>query len=158
MTVHRVLCCATGSPCCATPQTMSEDVLALWDKMFGGAEPPATPPPTVLVGHSMGGGLAVWVAAARRIKPLEGLIIIDIVEGTAMGEARTSARAWGRERPGLGPCMRARWVGGSRCLVIAARRLCCAHLACSALVQVCRHSRLNVVARQHIAAPDPGFV
>ncbi|GAB4813324.1 hypothetical protein N2152v2_000370 [Parachlorella kessleri] len=48
------------------------------------AAPPATPPPTVLVGHSMGGAIAVHAAALNAIPSLEGVVVIDVVEGTAI--------------------------------------------------------------------------
>ncbi|PNH04810.1 putative protein phosphatase methylesterase 1 [Tetrabaena socialis] len=51
---------------------------------------PDGPPAVVLVGHSMGGGLAVWAAAARRIQRLEGVVVLDVVEGTALGGWRGS--------------------------------------------------------------------
>lgn len=38
----------------------------------------------MLVGHSMGGGLAVWAAASRQISGLDGVVVIDVVEGTAL--------------------------------------------------------------------------
>jgi len=40
--------------------------------------------PTVVVGHSMGGGIAVWAAAGNRIPGLAGLVVVDVVEGTAV--------------------------------------------------------------------------
>jgi pimeloyl-ACP methyl ester carboxylesterase len=40
---------------------------------------------TVLVGHSMGGAAAVWAAASKRIPSLDGVVVIDVVEGTALG-------------------------------------------------------------------------
>ncbi|KAG2499014.1 hypothetical protein HYH03_003200 [Edaphochlamys debaryana] len=42
------------------------------------------PPACVLVGHSMGGGLVVWAALSKRIRRLEGVVVIDVVEGTAL--------------------------------------------------------------------------
>ncbi|GBF94379.1 phosphatase methylesterase [Raphidocelis subcapitata] len=95
-------------------ETMTADVVAIWKALFaapapaaaaaapapaaaaaaaapaaaaGGAEPPAAPPPrvpTLLVGHSMGGALAVRAAATKQIAGLEGLVVIDVVEGTAI--------------------------------------------------------------------------
>ncbi len=47
--------------------------------------PPQPYPAVMLVGHSMGGGLAVWAAASKRIRRLEGVMVIDVVEGTALG-------------------------------------------------------------------------
>lgn len=124
-------------PCIHAMQTLSEDIVAIWEAMFGTPEaqqremqlqqqqqqqgqqqlphvvPPgpsisaspgaaaaqapglAVPQPSpgpfqpypavMLVGHSMGGGLAVWAAASKRIRRLEGVMVIDVVEGTALG-------------------------------------------------------------------------
>lgn len=52
----------------------------------------------MLVGHSMGGGLAVWAAASKRIAGLEGVVVIDVVEGTALGKAGRQA---GNRREGV---------------------------------------------------------
>ena len=41
--------------------------------------------PIVLIGHSMGGGLAVQVAIHPSIRErIKGLIVVDVVEGTAL--------------------------------------------------------------------------
>ncbi|KAG1657012.1 hypothetical protein FOA52_012013 [Chlamydomonas sp. UWO 241] len=66
--------------------TMAGDIVALWQAIFGGADA-AAPPPTVLVGHSMGGALAVWAASTHvggGIPGVEGVCVIDVVEGTAL--------------------------------------------------------------------------
>jgi pimeloyl-ACP methyl ester carboxylesterase len=39
------------------------------------------PPQIVLVGHSMGGALAVHTAALNYVNNLIGLVVIDVVEG-----------------------------------------------------------------------------
>lgn len=52
--------------------------------------------PVILVGHSMGG--AVAVRGAPLIKNLVGVIVIDVVEGTAM-DALTSMQSFLRSRP-----------------------------------------------------------
>lgn len=52
--------------------------------------------PIVLVGHSMGG--AVAVRAAPLIPNIAGLAVIDVVEGTAM-DALTSMQSFLRSRP-----------------------------------------------------------
>jgi protein phosphatase methylesterase 1 len=41
-------------------------------------------PAMILVGHSMGGAVAVRVAAKRALPTLAGLVVVDVVEGTAM--------------------------------------------------------------------------
>ncbi len=58
--------------------------MALWLALYG---PDASKDkvPTLLVGHSMGAAVAVWAATTKRIPSLEGLVAIDVVEGTALG-------------------------------------------------------------------------
>lgn len=42
-------------------------------------------PPIILMGHSMGGGIAVHIASVPEMRnEIKGLIVIDVVEGTAM--------------------------------------------------------------------------
>ncbi|CAN6275773.1 unnamed protein product [Urochloa humidicola] len=59
--------------------TLTNDVIAVIRTMYG-----ASPPAIILVGHSMGGSVAVHVAAKKEIRNLHGLVVIDVVEGTAM--------------------------------------------------------------------------
>lgn len=40
-----------------------------------------TPPPIMMIGHSMGGAIAVHTAAANHVPSLLGLCVIDVVEG-----------------------------------------------------------------------------
>ncbi|KFM27424.1 Protein phosphatase methylesterase 1 [Auxenochlorella protothecoides] len=66
-------------------ETLAADVAELWHVL---AARRRLTTPLVLVGHSMGGAVAVW--AARRILeedascPLAGVAVIDVVEGTAL--------------------------------------------------------------------------
>nr|POF22794.1 protein phosphatase methylesterase 1 [Quercus suber] len=60
-------------------ETMCDDVVAVVKEMYGDS-----PPAIVLVGHSMGGSVAVHVAAKKSLPSLAGLIVVDVVEGTAM--------------------------------------------------------------------------
>ncbi|KDP45618.1 hypothetical protein JCGZ_17225 [Jatropha curcas] len=60
-------------------ETMCNDVLAVLKEMYGDS-----PPAIVLVGHSMGGSVAVHVAARKVLPSLHGLVVVDVVEGTAM--------------------------------------------------------------------------
>lgn len=55
-------------------------------------------PPVVLMGHSMGGAVAVRAAADGFVPGLAGLAVIDVVEGTAM-DALTSMQSFLRGRP-----------------------------------------------------------
>ncbi|CAH0517430.1 unnamed protein product [Peronospora belbahrii] len=45
-------------------------------------------PQTILVGHSLGGALGVRVAATGEVKSLVGVMVIDVVEGTAMASLK----------------------------------------------------------------------
>lgn len=42
------------------------------------------PPPIMLIGHSMGGAIAVHTAVANLVPSLLGLCMIDVVEGKCM--------------------------------------------------------------------------
>ncbi|MEW5312924.1 MAG: hypothetical protein WDW38_004522 [Sanguina aurantia] len=61
--------------------TMAADITALWSSLFG-CDP--QPVPVVVVGHSMGGALAVWAAASGGLTGLAGVVVVDVVEGTAI--------------------------------------------------------------------------
>uniref|UniRef100_A0A8C6J5Y8 Protein phosphatase methylesterase 1 n=1 Tax=Melopsittacus undulatus TaxID=13146 RepID=A0A8C6J5Y8_MELUD len=56
------------------------------------------PPPIMLIGHSMGGAIAVHTAVANLVPSLLGLCMIDVVEGTAM-DALNSMQNFLRSRP-----------------------------------------------------------
>ncbi|KAL2936471.1 Protein phosphatase methylesterase 1 [Bienertia sinuspersici] len=60
-------------------ETLCSDVLAVLKIMYGDS-----PPAIVLVGHSMGGSVAVHVAAKKTLPSLAGLVVVDVVEGTAL--------------------------------------------------------------------------
>eukprot|EP00258_Populus_trichocarpa_P031638 XP_024447657.1 protein phosphatase methylesterase 1 isoform X3 [Populus trichocarpa] len=60
-------------------ETLCNDVFAVLKAMYGDS-----PPAIVLVGHSMGGSVAVHVAAKKALPSLAGLVVVDVVEGTAM--------------------------------------------------------------------------
>jgi protein phosphatase methylesterase 1 len=86
--------------------TLAADVAALWNELYSTSQ--SSLPPTLIVGHSMGGAIAVHTASlciptspaihtksvlensttptnvSRYIPTLEGIIVIDVVEGTAM--------------------------------------------------------------------------
>ncbi|KAF2078060.1 hypothetical protein CYY_000611 [Polysphondylium violaceum] len=52
----------------------------------------------VLIGHSMGGAVAVKAACSNKIENLTGLVVLDVVEGTAMS-ALSSMRSVLAKRP-----------------------------------------------------------
>uniref|UniRef100_A0A3B3BDS6 Protein phosphatase methylesterase 1 n=1 Tax=Oryzias melastigma TaxID=30732 RepID=A0A3B3BDS6_ORYME len=56
------------------------------------------PPPILIIGHSMGGAIAVHTAVANHVPSLLGLCVIDVVEGTAM-DALNSMQNFLRSRP-----------------------------------------------------------
>lgn len=70
---------------------MTQDVVAVWQQVFASSPERV---PTLLVGHSMGGALAVWAAATKQISGLCGVVVIDVVEGTAIGEGMGLAVSW----------------------------------------------------------------
>lgn len=74
--------------------TLASDVGRLYKKMYEDT----APPPILLVGHSMGGAIAVHIADQRLIDTLVGVTVIDVVEGTAM-EALASMQSFLRSRP-----------------------------------------------------------
>ncbi|CAL8267114.1 unnamed protein product [Merluccius merluccius] len=74
-------------------ETMASDISKVVEVLFGEA-----PPPILMIGHSMGGAIAVHAAAANQIPSLLGLCVIDVVEGTAM-DALNSMQSFLRSRP-----------------------------------------------------------
>ncbi|XP_048091969.1 protein phosphatase methylesterase 1-like [Alosa alosa] len=59
--------------------TMSRDVANVVRATYG-----EIPPPIILVGHSMGGAIAVHAASGSLLPSVVGLVVIDVVEGSAM--------------------------------------------------------------------------
>ena len=56
--------------------TMASDIASLWTDLFSEDRPQI-----ILVGHSMGGALAVHAALLDKIENVVGLCVIDVVEG-----------------------------------------------------------------------------
>ncbi|XP_061559145.1 protein phosphatase methylesterase 1 [Phycodurus eques] len=73
--------------------TMAKDIGKVVEALYGD-----NPPPIMVIGHSMGGAIAVHTAAANHIPSLLGLCVIDVVEGTAM-DALNSMQNFLRSRP-----------------------------------------------------------
>ncbi|KAK6486426.1 protein phosphatase methylesterase 1-like [Huso huso] len=74
-------------------ETMSKDIGKVIEALYG-----ENPPPIMLIGHSMGGAIAVHTAAANLVPSLLGICVIDVVEGTAM-DALNSMQNFLRSRP-----------------------------------------------------------
>ncbi|XP_042566833.1 protein phosphatase methylesterase 1 [Cyprinus carpio] len=74
-------------------ETMAKDVGKVVEALYG-----ENPPPIMIIGHSMGGAIAVHTAAANHVPSLLGLCVIDVVEGTAM-DALNSMQNFLRGRP-----------------------------------------------------------
>uniref|UniRef100_A0A3Q3X9I0 Protein phosphatase methylesterase 1 n=1 Tax=Mola mola TaxID=94237 RepID=A0A3Q3X9I0_MOLML len=73
--------------------TMAKDIGKVVEVLYG-----ENPPPIMIIGHSMGGAIAVHTAAANHVPSLLGLCVIDVVEGTAM-DALNSMQNFLRSRP-----------------------------------------------------------
>ncbi|XP_056010784.1 protein phosphatase methylesterase 1-like isoform X2 [Ostrea edulis] len=74
-------------------ERLSSDVGNIVKEMYGD-----DPPPIILIGHSMGGAIAVHAAFRNLIPSLIGLVIIDVVEGTAM-DSLSSMQSFLKGRP-----------------------------------------------------------
>ncbi|KAF8404282.1 hypothetical protein HHK36_009164 [Tetracentron sinense] len=66
---------STENDLCLSIETLCNDVLAVLKTMYGDS-----PPAIVLVGHSMGGSVAIHVAAKKAIPSLAGMMVVDVVE------------------------------------------------------------------------------
>lgn len=75
--------------------TLAKDVGKIVGKLY---EEVDSPPPILMVGHSMGGAIAVHVSVKGIIPTLIGVAVIDVVEGTAM-EALSSMQSFLKSRP-----------------------------------------------------------
>ncbi|XP_072143843.1 protein phosphatase methylesterase 1 isoform X1 [Dermacentor andersoni] len=75
--------------------TLSNDVGNVYNAMYPDE---SRQPPVVLIGHSMGGAVAVHATYKGVIPNLIGLIVIDVVEGTAL-EALQNMQSFLRGRP-----------------------------------------------------------
>ncbi|KAM3589643.1 Protein phosphatase methylesterase 1 [Umbelopsis sp. WA50703] len=73
--------------------TMSDDLCNIIEHVYGKEKPDI-----ILVGHSMGGAVVVDAANQRRIPNLLGVVVLDVVEGSAL-EALSSMTAFLNNRP-----------------------------------------------------------
>jgi len=76
-----------------------EDAVGVVTALYGGGEAAGGPPvpSLVIVGHSMGGAIATRLVASGRLANVLGLVVIDVVEGTAV-QALPYMRTWLRSR------------------------------------------------------------
>lgn len=74
-------------------EKMTQDVQSVLSQLFGDSVPVS-----ILVGHSMGGALATRAAQHWTVGSLGGLVVIDVVEGSAV-EALSSMNSYLRGRP-----------------------------------------------------------
>ncbi|CAG9793397.1 unnamed protein product [Diatraea saccharalis] len=75
-------------------ETLVKDVEQVLQKLYGDEMPPL-----ILVGHSMGGAIAVRASHLSALQGyVQGLVVIDVVEGTAM-DALASMQSFLRGRP-----------------------------------------------------------
>jgi len=79
-------------------ETLSRDVADIVKHLYDEGDEGKDPPPIVLLGHSMGGAIAIHVANKDLLPTLIGLIVIDVVEGTAL-EALANMQSFLRGRP-----------------------------------------------------------
>ena len=68
-------------------ETLTNDAVQLVNTLYpaDGDEQPVK----ILVGHSLGGAVATQVASSGALSKVEGLVVLDVVEGTAMASLRT---------------------------------------------------------------------
>ncbi|KAK6013205.1 hypothetical protein OSTOST_21539 [Ostertagia ostertagi] len=78
-------------------ERQTRDIIGIYNAVFGG-ECEEDPPLVCVVGHSMGGALAVHVVATNEIPNVVALVVIDVVEGSAM-EALGGMLTFLRGRP-----------------------------------------------------------
>lgn len=74
--------------------TMASDVVTILQTMYRSESAPNF----IMIGHSMGGAICVHTAELELLHTLLGVIVIDVVEGTAM-EALASMQSFLRSRP-----------------------------------------------------------
>lgn len=56
--------------------SLKRDIGKVVEALYG-----ESPPPIMIIGHSMGGAIAVHTAVANHVPSLLGLCVIDVVEG-----------------------------------------------------------------------------
>lgn len=75
-------------------ETMANDIASVINKLYEDKAPKNI----LIMGHSMGGAIAVHIADLNLLPYLVGIIVIDVVEGTAL-ESLQSMQSFLRSRP-----------------------------------------------------------
>ncbi|GIY81906.1 hypothetical protein CDAR_43352 [Caerostris darwini] len=75
-------------------ERLSSDVGEVFNTLYGDEDQPSV----ILIGHSMGGAIAVHAVYRDLIPTVIGLVVIDVVEGTAL-DALQSMQSFLRSRP-----------------------------------------------------------
>lgn len=75
--------------------TLANDVINVIERIY---RDQSEVPKLLIVGHSLGGAIAIHVAALNLLPTLVGIIVIDVVEGTAM-ESLSAMQSFLRSRP-----------------------------------------------------------
>ena len=88
-------CTQTEDDADLSAETMASDIANVIEEHVKSLN---SEPEVVLIGHSMGGALAVHAGLTEKINPLIGLVVVDVVEGTAM-DALSSMQSFLRSRP-----------------------------------------------------------
>lgn len=74
--------------------TMATDIVTVIQKLYEGKEHRKI----LIMGHSMGGAIAIHIADMKLLSHIVGIIVIDVVEGTAL-ESLQSMQSFLRSRP-----------------------------------------------------------
>lgn len=72
-------------------EAMAQDACSVWNHLCG-----ETKPKTVVLGHSLGGAVAIHVSSLDKIPSLAGTVVIDVVEGTALASLPYMGQVIGR--------------------------------------------------------------
>ena len=72
-------------------EAMAQDACSVWNHLCG-----ETKPKTVVLGHSLGGAVAIHVSSLDKIPSLAGTVVIDVVEGTALASLPFMGQVIGR--------------------------------------------------------------
>ena len=78
----------TGDDADLSLDRMARDVADVCAQLYGSSAGDSVETKVVLVGHSMGGAVAARVAQLELVRHTRGVVVIDVVEGTALASVR----------------------------------------------------------------------